>query len=107
VRLVATKEGGIEISAETQSGGGGGGLSGGAIGGIVAGVIVGILALLCESQAARVTQTHPLWSRQRWLLDEGCIGAETGSEVLLTSPPFQRCCADRSPLQLASCAPAL
>jgi hypothetical protein len=46
---VATQEGGIEISAETQSDGGGGGLSGGAIGGIVAGVIVGILALLCES----------------------------------------------------------
>jgi hypothetical protein len=45
LRLVATKEGGIEISSETQSSGGGG-LSGGAIGGIVAGVIVGILALL-------------------------------------------------------------
>lgn len=54
---MATKEGGIEISSETQSSGGGG-LSGGAIGGIVAGVIVGILALLCESPGGNKHNTN-------------------------------------------------
>lgn len=48
--LVATREGGITLTAQPQpdSGGGGGGLSGGAIGGIVAAIIVAILALLRE-----------------------------------------------------------
>ena len=77
LRLVATKEGGIEISSETQSSGGSG-LSGGAIGGIVAGVIVGILALLCESQeATNITpttkQAAPLYQMKENLMKEDLV----------------------------------
>jgi hypothetical protein len=48
LRLVATQEGGITLTAQANAppSGGGGGLSGGAIAGIVIGVLVGVLAAL-------------------------------------------------------------
>ncbi len=49
LRLVATQEGGITLTAEANApSSGGGGLAGGAIGGIVVAVLVGVGAALSE-----------------------------------------------------------